>query len=213
MRGSWITSAVLMLGMTLTGAALQAQQASEPAASPAPQAAASGHCTMHHHSARLQLSPEQKKQLRQLHLTARDQAAIIRNDQTLTPAQRRAKLKELRASTRQQAMAVLTPEQQNKLAEMRAERQARVAEKLGLTADQQGKLKELFRSTIQERQSVLASTTMTNDQKLAQLKEIRKNAKQQLAQILTPDQLQKFHEMRRHRMHRRHMGMRANPQG
>jgi periplasmic protein CpxP/Spy len=212
MRGTWITSAVLMLGMTLAGTALQAQQASEPAASPAPQAAANGACAKHHPGAQLQLSPEQKKQMRQLRLTARDQAAIIRNDQTLTPVQKRAKLKELRASTRQQAMAVLTPEQQNKLAEFRAERQARVAEKLGLTTDQQSKLKDLFRSTIQQRQSVLASTSLTSDQKLAQLKEVRENAKQQLAQILTPEQLQKFHQMRRHRMHRRHMGM-MSPQG
>jgi Spy/CpxP family protein refolding chaperone len=200
MRGTWIKSTVLMLGMTLAGTALVAQQASPSATSEAPQATAQSAPAAN--GAKLNLTPDQKKQLRQLRLSARDQAAIIRNDQTLTPAQRMDKLKALRTSTHQQMKAVLTPEQQNIVAEKRAARRERIAAKLGLTADQQTKLKDLFKSTREERQSVLTSTTLSNDQKAAQLKQIRENAKTQMSTILSPEQLQKFRQMRReHRMH------------
>jgi Spy/CpxP family protein refolding chaperone len=212
MRGTWIKSATLLLAMTLSGTAMLAQQATsdatqsatpaatEPATQAAPQAAT--HCARGT-TARLQLTIEQRKQLRQLRMSARDQAAIIRNDQTLSPEQRQAKMKELRINTRQQMKAVLTPAQQTTLANRRAERRARIADKLGLTPDQQSKLKDLFVSTRQQRQAVLQNTSLSNEQKKVQLSQIRQASKAQLATILTPEQLAKFHEMRKH--HRRGM--------
>jgi len=194
MRAIWITNAVLMMGMTLSGAALLAQQATAPAQATqdtTTQSAAGS-------TAKPQLSPEQKKQLRDLRNSARDQAAIIRNDQSLSAEQKEAKLKALHASTRQQMKSVLTPEQQNAFAERRAAAKANFAAKLGLTADQQTKLKGLRQSTRQQRQAVLDNTALTNEQKQAQLSQIRQNTQAQLATILTPDQLEKFHQMRRH---------------
>jgi Spy/CpxP family protein refolding chaperone len=108
-----------------------------------------------------------------------------------------AKLKELRASTRQQMKSVLTPEQQNAFAARRAD----FAAKLGLTADQRTKLKDLFRSNRRQRLAVLNTPALTNAQKQAQLAQIRQASQSQLATILTPEQLEKFHQMRR--MHNR----------
>ncbi len=127
----------------------------------------------------------------------RDQAAIIRHDQTLTAEQKAAKLKELRASTREQMKSVLTPAQQQAFADRRAARKANFAAKVGLSADQQAKLKSLFQSTHQQRQAVLNNTSLTNEQKQAQLSQIRQASQAQLATILTPEQLAKFHQMRR----------------
>jgi Spy/CpxP family protein refolding chaperone len=191
MRGIWIKNVVLMAGMTLSGAALLAQQATAPAPETTTQSAAST-------TAKPQLSAEQKSQLRSLRNSERDQAAIIRNDQTLTAEQKQAKLKALRASTREQMKSVLTPEQQKAMAEHRAEVKASFAAKLGLTADQQSKLKDLRRSNREQRQAVLKNTTLTNEQKQAQLSQIRQATQAQLATILTPEQLEKFHQMRRH---------------
>jgi Spy/CpxP family protein refolding chaperone len=192
MRAIWITNAVLMMGMTLSGAALLAQQATAPAQ------ATQDTTTQAGSTAKPQLTPEQKKQLRDLRNSARDQAAIIRNDQSLNAEQKEAKLKALHASTRQQMKSVLTPEQQTAIAERRAQAKANFAAKLGLTADQQTKLKGLRESTRQQRQAVLDNTALTNEQKQAQLSQIRQSAQSQLATILTPDQLEKFHQMRRH---------------
>lgn len=191
MRGNWIKNAVLIAGMTLSGTALLAQQATAPAPDTTTQSTASA-------AAKPQLSAEQKKQLRDLRASARDQAAIIRNDQTLTAEQKQAKLKALRTSTREQMKSVLTPEQQQAFASHRSAAKANFAAKLGLTADQQSKLMELRSSTRQQRQTVLDNTSLTNEQKQAQLSQIRQSTQAQLATILTPEQLEKFHQMRRH---------------
>ncbi len=193
MRKVWINT-VLMAGMTLGSVALLAQQPAPAAPETATPSAASV-------TAKPQLTIEQKKQLRDLRTSARDQAAIIRNDSTLTAEQKQAKLKALHASTHQQMRSVLTPEQQKAFAERRAASHARIAAKLGLTADQQSKLKDLFSSTRQQRQGVLTNPSLTNDQKQAQLSQIRQSSQNQLASILTPQQLEEFHQMRMHRMH------------
>jgi len=195
MRKTWITSTVLLFGMSLGAAALLAQQAATPAPEVATQGAANS-------AAKPQLTAEQRKQLGALRVTARDQAAIIRNDQTLTAEQKQARLKELRASTRQQMKSVLTAEQQTAIAGRRAERKARVVAKLGLTPDQQSKMKELFLANREQRQDVLKNASLTNEQKQAQLSQIRQASKAQLATILSPEQLVKFQQMRK--MHRHH---------
>lgn len=70
-------------------------------------------------AASLGLSDAQKAQMRPILQSARQQAKAIRADTTLTPAARQAKMKDLRRSTRQQTMAVLTPAQRQKLKSMR----------------------------------------------------------------------------------------------
>ncbi len=194
MRGIWIKNAVLMVGMTLSGVSLLAQQATTP--TPAPETTTQSAASA---SAKPQLSAEQKKQLRGIRNSARDQVAIIRNDQTLNAEQKQAKLKALRASTREQMKAVLTPEQQKAFADRRAAAKANFAAKLGLTADQQSKLQALRQSNRQQRQAVLKNTALSNEQKQAQLSQIRQASQAQLATILTPEQLEKFHQM-----HHRH---------
>jgi len=194
MRKTWIKSTVLLLGLSLGSVALVAQQNALPAHEATAQSASA--------TAKPQLTADQKKQLGDLRAAARDQAAIIRNDQTLTADQKQAKLKELRTSTRQQMKSVLTPEQQQAFADRRAAAKGRFAEKLGLTPDQQSKMKDLFVSTQQQRQAVLKNASLTNEQKASQLSQIRQASKAQLATILTPEQLVKFQQMRG--MHRRH---------
>jgi Spy/CpxP family protein refolding chaperone len=206
MHGTWMKSTVLLLGMSLAGTALLAQQTTPEAASPATSQASVAPGT----TGALQLTVDQKKQLRELRLSARDQAAIIRNDQSLSGDQKMAKLKALRASTREQMKAVLTPAQQTAFAERRAAHQAKVAAKLGLTPEQKSKLKDLFASNRQQRQAILTNASLSNEQKQAQLSEIRQANKAQLATILTPEQLVQFQQMRKAHRHGR-MGM--NGQG
>jgi len=67
----------------------------------------------------LNLSDAQKAQLRPILQDARQQAKAIKADTTLMPDARKAKMKDLRRSTRRQMMAILTPEQRQKLKTMR----------------------------------------------------------------------------------------------
>lgn len=206
MRGTWIKNTVLLVAMTVAGGALLAQQAASPAApetTPPAAAASQAAQSTTGTTGAVQLSAEQKKQLRELRMSARDQAAILRNDQTLNAEQKQAKLQELRASTRKQMKAVLTPAQQTAFAERRSEHQARMAAKLGLTPEQQGLLKALRVSNRELRQSVLINASLTNQQKRTELKQIRHSSKAQLATILTSDQLVKFQQMRKEHRHAR----------
>jgi Spy/CpxP family protein refolding chaperone len=198
MRGTWIKNSVLLLGITFGGMALLAQQSTAPEAQPAPETTTQSTAAP---TGKMPLSAEQKQQLSSLRMAMRDQAAIIRHDQTLSAEQKAAKLKALRASTREQMKSVLTPEQQQAFAQRREARKDAFAAKLGLTADQQTKLKTLFQSTRQQRQAVLNNASLTNDQKQAQLSQIRQGTHAQLATILTPEQLQQFQQMRKAHHH------------
>ena len=74
----------------------------------------------------LNLTDAQKAQMRPVLQNAQQQSKAIKDDATLTPEDRKAKLKEMRKSTRQQTMAILTPDQQAKLKSIRqAKRQAK----------------------------------------------------------------------------------------
>jgi len=69
----------------------------------------------------LNLTPEQKADLKSIRDNERQQAQAIKDDSSLTPDQKKAKFKELRKSSHEQMMAKLTPDQQKKFKEMRKE--------------------------------------------------------------------------------------------
>jgi Spy/CpxP family protein refolding chaperone len=70
---------------------------------------------------KLNLSSEQKADLKSIRDNMKQQAQAIKNDSSLTPDQKNAKFKELRKSSHEQMMAKLTPDQQAKFKEMRKE--------------------------------------------------------------------------------------------
>jgi Spy/CpxP family protein refolding chaperone len=69
----------------------------------------------------LNLTPEQKADLKSIRDNEKQQAQAIKSDSSLTPDQKKAKRKELRKSSDEQMMAKLTPDQQQKFKEMRKE--------------------------------------------------------------------------------------------
>jgi periplasmic protein CpxP/Spy len=71
---------------------------------------------------KLNLTPEQKADLKSIRENEKQHAQAIKNDSSLTPDQKKAKFKELRKSSHEQMMAKLTPDQQAKFKEMRKER-------------------------------------------------------------------------------------------
>ena len=73
----------------------------------------------------LNLTPDQQAALKSIHENFRQQGQAIKNDSSLTPDQKKAKFKELRKGTHEQMMAKLTPDQQQKLKDMRKEHRGR----------------------------------------------------------------------------------------
>lgn len=71
---------------------------------------------------KLGLTPDQQVQLKAVKAGEADKWAALRADTTLTPEQRHEAIKSLREGVKAQMAAILTPEQQQKLADMRAKR-------------------------------------------------------------------------------------------
>ena len=74
----------------------------------------------------LGLSDAQKAQIKTIMQSAQQQAKAIKADTSLTPEAKKAKMQELGKSARQQSLAVLTPEQREKLKALRQQRGQRL---------------------------------------------------------------------------------------
>jgi len=69
----------------------------------------------------LNLTPEQQAQVKPIMEDTRSKMKALHEDTTLTPEQRRAKAKEVREANRAKIKALLTPEQQQKMEQLKKE--------------------------------------------------------------------------------------------
>ena len=84
----------------------------------------------------------------------------------------------------------------------RGERGEKLAQELNLTPDQREALKSIRENEKQQAQAIKSDSSLTRDQKRTKFKELRKSSHEQMMAKLTPDQQQKFKEMRKeHRGH------------
>ena len=96
-------------------------QSTPPAASqPAPRAHGHGESLF----AGLNLSDDQKAQIKKIHEDARAKADAVKVDSLLSATDKQAKIKEIHRSAMTQARGVLTPEQRQELKAKRRERRA-----------------------------------------------------------------------------------------
>ena len=70
----------------------------------------------------LNLTADQKSQMKTLHQDMKQQREGIMNDQSLTADQKKDKMKDLRKSQSEKMNTILTPDQQSKMKEMRKQR-------------------------------------------------------------------------------------------
>jgi Spy/CpxP family protein refolding chaperone len=142
------------------------------------------------------------------------------NDLNLTPAQQ-AKMAELRATTRSQIEAVLTPEQRQKFSQLKAQRQAtrqgRKGMMMNLTTDQRARLKAIRESNQAQftailtpaqqaqlpqrggwRRGGMTALNLTPEQQ-TKFQQLRAAARSQMQAVLTPAQQQQFKTIRERR--------------
>jgi len=72
----------------------------------------------------------------------------------------------------------------------------RLSKKLGLSPDQTAKLEPVLADRQQKVQALRADTSLTPDQRKQQMRAIGKDSQEQLAGILTPEQMQQMKAMR-----------------
>ena len=147
----------------------------------------------------LNLSADQKTQLQALLQSARQQVKSIREDTTLTPQQRREKVKEVVKQTRTDFVALLTPAQHAHLVHLMQTRGllAGIA-RLQLTDAQKGEVKALVQKQREDIRAVRQNTALDPEQKKQEIKQIREASQKQFLALLTPEQAKLWLQMHPH---------------
>lgn len=156
---------------------------------------------------RLNLTAEQKAKMKSLHEGVRQQVEALRNDTTLSAADKQEKIRSLRQSTRSQFQEVLTPEQQQQLKEARHNRgegrrfgpggrrgHGGGLARLGLTDVQRSQIETIHKSTKDQVSAIRNDSTLSSEQKEAKLKSLFQSTHSQVSGILTPEQQEKLKE-------------------
>ncbi len=165
------------------------------------------------------LSAEQQAKIKPILETNFKEMQALHADKNLTRQQRQAKMQELRVKLHDQIKPLLTPEQNSKVAgmwtarghrgkmgncRMKAGHQgkdfrmdpskhlARMTTCMGLSAEQQAKIKPIIEENYQQKQAVFADKTLTRDQRRAKMQELRGQLHEKIKPLLTPEQLKKF---------------------
>ncbi len=76
-----------------------------------------------------------------------------------------------------------------------------MTKQLNLTADQQQKIKPLLESESQQMQTLHQDTSLSQEDRMSKMKQIRQGTNEQIKSSLNPDQQQKFDEMMSHHGH------------
>ncbi len=155
----------------------------------------------------LQFSEDQKQSLKKIQADYRNKMLALNKQQDITVAAFKEKLKTIRREKRAQINALLSPEQKEKLLQLKEKRKAiaRInakarAEKLqlqlGLSNGQAAQLKEIRSYTFSKLKALRSDSSMSAKEKRTAFKSLMANQKQQSSAVLTPEQLQAWKEMR-----------------
>ena len=136
----------------------------------------------------LELSPQQREQLRAIRTEAREawaQGGHARGE---------------RRAVRQRIMQVLTPEQQAELVSMRAtHRLERMSERLDLTPAQGQRIATIREQAHQERLGIAQQTQPGSEERRSAMQALRARTQASVRSVLTAEQQQRIEQHRAHR--------------
>lgn len=184
----------------------------------------------------LGLTDTQKQQIQDYLKDSRSQLEVLRNDTTLTPEQRRAQAQQIRQNTQARLKSVLTPDQQSKAEQLRADAQQklqdrreqavdrrldRMTSQLGLDSSQSAAIRSLNEQARNQAKTIRENSSLTQEQKIQQLQALRQGTRDQINGTLTAEQktkLDQFMQQRRDRFEQRRggqggAGRRRGPRG
>ena len=158
----------------------------------------------------LNLTDQQKTQIKSMREATHQQLQALRNDTSLTPEQKRERARQLMEQSQAQFQSVLTPEQQQQLKDMRAQAQQRgldrMAKALNLSDQQKQQIQPILEAQHQQLDALRNNTSLTSDQRREQSQQLRQQTQSQINNILTPEQQQQAQQMRDRMGSRRHRG-------
>jgi Spy/CpxP family protein refolding chaperone len=192
-----------LLALTLIVSAAQAQEQSEM------------HRHGRHHgkemfAKELNLTADQKKQLKDINADTHKQMAELKKNDNITVKDYNSRKEAIMKSQHEKMMALLTPDQKAQMEKMKQDRIAKGKERherglqnmktqLNLTDDQVSKLKASHDSFAAKSKDIRSNTSLTEDEKKTQIRELAKQEREETKSILTKEQLQKMQELHKDR--------------
>src|SRR5258706_4086452 len=158
--------------------------------------------------ANLNLTEEQKSQLKSMNQDLRKQTESLRKQESLTAKDYREKMETLRKEHQEKFQSILTPEQRNEMQKYKdaanakakgcgRKRQAKMKEELNLTDEQLAKMTENRKATMEKIKAIRESKSLSDVQQKEEVKEVMKKQKEDMKSVLTDDQLKKMKENRK----------------
>jgi Spy/CpxP family protein refolding chaperone len=157
---------------------------------------------------KLGLTDAQKASLKTLRSQSADAIRAIRANPALAPEQMHAQVVAARNAAREQMRAILTPDQQARMAEIMSHRgrlnaeavhrvrMGMLASRLGLTHEQRAQIKSIHQKMIAAVTPVRADASLTAEQKQAKVRELRKAGRDETRAVLTAEQQHRLNRIR-----------------
>ncbi len=157
----------------------------------------------------LNLTEDQQAKIKSLNEDFRIKFNAVRDDSSLTKDSKRAKMKELSETKKNQFQAVLTPEQQAKMKELRGKRSDNYKKgrkdmakrghnrmDLNLTEDQKSKMQDLRKDYRDKMQALKDDTSLSKEMRSEKRKELANTHKSEIRSLLTPEQQAKIKDVK-----------------
>jgi len=160
-------------------------------------------------SEKLNLTDAQKTAIKPILATEANEIKAVNQDASLSNKQKETKIKEIRDNGREKINALLTPEQQQKFAEMRGpagnrtreqlhNRLTMLAERLNLTDAQKAAISPILATEANEIKAVLQDNSLSKEQQKTKLSDIRESSDKKINALLTPEQQAKWAKIKEH---------------
>ena len=161
----------------------------------------------------LNLTAEQKEQMKAIRETTKQQLADLRKNDNISVKEYREKMSAIRKEQKEKMTSIFTPEQKEKIAKsreaqkekmqaMRTERLEQMKTKLNLSDEQVAKIKATNEAQKEKAKAIRENGQLSQSEKKQQLMTLKGENKEAFKKILTEEQIQKFEEMRKQRTHR-----------
>lgn len=156
----------------------------------------------------LNLTDEQKQQLKGINENHRKQMAELKKNENISVKEMNERKASLAKEHRSAMERILTPEQRTKMQErgnrskqkhgqMEAKRMEEMKEKLALTDAQSAKMKSLNEGYRSKFESLKRNESLDQAAKKEQFKALQKQRKEELKNVLTQEQIEKLEEMKK----------------
>ncbi len=164
----------------------------------------------HHRSvwSQLNLTADQKAQIKTILDDQKVRVQEVKSNTSLSPADAKAQIKAIHVDTEARINAVLTPDQQAQLKQIRREERGDKREnegfkELNLTADQKAQIKSIRETAKAQIEAIKSNTSLSPAEQQAQIKTVRRSSMQSILALLTPEQQAQLKQWRReHRENR-----------